>query len=81
MSCNCCGFEFKSFYGEVYGTSCIEIHHLKPIFQYSGKSNSQTIDEALKNLLPVCPNCHRVIHKNHITAEAIPMFKQQIMLR
>ena len=78
ISCDCCGFEFKSFYGDTYGTSCIEIHHMKPIFQYASKTIVQTIDEALKNLLPVCPNCHRVIHKNNITAELIPVFKQQL---
>ena len=67
--CDCCGFEFKS---------CIEIHHLKPIFQYASMSVVQTIDSALSNLLPVCPNCHRVIHKNNITAEMIPLFKEKI---
>ena len=36
--CDCCGFEFKSFYGEKFGKSCIEIHHLKPIFQYASMS-------------------------------------------
>ena len=76
--CDCCGFEFKSFYGETYGTSCIEIHHLKPIFQYASISVQQTIEDALKNLLPVCPNCHRVIHKNNITIEMIPQFKEKI---
>lgn len=79
--CDCCGFEFKSFYGEKYGASCIEIHHMKPIFQYNSMSVTQTIDEALKNLLPVCPNCHRVIHKNNITADVIPLFKQQLKSR
>ena len=78
ITCDCCGFEFKSFYGERYGTSCIEIHHLKPIFQYAGKNVVQTIDDALRNVLPVCPNCHRVIHRNSITAEQIPLFKQQL---
>ena len=76
--CDCCGFEFKSFYGEKFGKSCIEIHHLKPIFQYASMSIVQTIDSALRNLLPVCPNCHRVIHKNNITADMIPLFKQEI---
>lgn len=76
--CDCCGFEFKSFYGETYGTSCIEIHHMKPIFHYDGESIEQTIDEALKNLLPVCPNCHRVIHRNNITADLIPSFKKEL---
>ena len=76
--CDCCGFEFKSFYGETFGKSCIEIHHLKPIFQYASMSVVQTIDNALKNLLPVCPNCHRVIHKNNITAEMMPLLKNEI---
>lgn len=78
IACDCCGFEFKSFYGEEYGSSCIEIHHLKPIFQYNSVSVVKTIDEALENLLHVCPNCHRVIHKNKITVEMLPSFKQQI---
>lgn len=81
ITCDCCGFEFRSFYGETYGKSCIEIHHMRPIFQYASTSVVQTIEEALKNLLPVCPNCHRVIHKNNITAEIIPLFKQQLSLK
>ena len=80
IACDCCGFEFRSFYGDTFGASCIEIHHMKPIFQYASKSVAQTIDAALKNLLPVCPNCHRVIHRNHITTDLIPSFKQQISL-
>lgn len=81
IACDCCGFEFKSYYGDIYGKSCIEIHHLKPIFQYAGVSIIQTIDDALKNLLPVCPNCHRVIHRNKITAALIPTFKMEINKR
>lgn len=79
ITCDCCGFEFKSFYGDTFGISCIEIHHLKPIFQYASMSMVQTIESALNNLLPVCPNCHRVIHKNSITADMIPLFKQNIL--
>jgi len=81
IKCDCCGFEFKSFYGAKYGVSCIEIHHLKPLFAYEGKKLTVTIEEALQNLLPVCPNCHRVIHKKHILPEQIPTFKQYIASR
>ena len=76
--CDCCNFEFKSFYGSKYGDSCIEIHHLKPIYTYEDVDEQKTIDEALKNLLPVCPNCHRVIHKQHITTELLSDFKNSI---
>lgn len=72
--CDCCGFNFPSFYGEVYGKDCIEIHHIKPIYQYQEESFKQLVDRALQNLLPVCPNCHRVIHKNHIGSESIISF-------
>lgn len=76
IACDCCGFEFKTFYGPIYGeNTCIEIHHLKPIFLYNDEDMNLTIDKALQNLLPVCPNCHRVIHKNKITADAIEDFK------
>lgn len=81
IRCDCCGFEFHSFYGDLYGTPCIEIHHLRPIFQYEGEDTAKTIENALQNLLPVCPNCHRVIHKNHITIDQIPLFKQAISNR
>jgi len=37
---------------------------------------NKTIEEALKNILPVCPNCHRVIHRNKIYGmEGIQIFK------
>lgn len=78
IKCDCCGFEFKTYYGDTYGKTCIEIHHLKPIFQYEGKSETKTIEDALNNLLPVCPNCHRVIHKNNITLSMLPDFKLSI---
>ncbi|MDE6340505.1 MAG: HNH endonuclease [Muribaculaceae bacterium] len=78
LKCECCDFEFSKFYGNNYGVNCIEIHHLHPIFQYAGYSVNKTIDEALKNLMPVCPNCHRVIHKVKISAEEMPVFKKNI---
>ena len=78
IKCDCCGFESRAYYGEVYGVQCIEIHHLRPIFHYAGSEVQNTIQEALKNLLPVCPNCHRVIHKKHIGPDGIYDFKLAI---
>lgn len=74
LKCFCCGFDFGSFYGDKYGSSCIEIHHIKPIFMYEGRSEEQTIKEALDNLMPVCPNCHRAIHRNHVMCDELPDF-------
>ena len=79
IRCECCGFEFKEVYGENYGASCIEIHHLKPLFSYKDGNIKATIENAFKNLMPVCPNCHRVIHRNNIHISGIPAFKQEIL--
>lgn len=44
---------------EVYGVSgIIHVHHLKPLFESEG---SREVDPE-KDLVPVCPNCHAVIH-------------------
>lgn len=54
---------------------------LTQLMQPSGKDAeilAGRIDEALKNLLPVSPNSHRVIHKNRITASEIDIFKTYI---
>lgn len=74
ICCDCCGFNFPNYYGEEYGKNCIEIHHKKPIFQYQDDSFDQQVASALENLLPVCPNCHRVIHRNHIGSEELTVF-------
>jgi predicted HNH restriction endonuclease len=81
ISCDCCGFNFPTYYGLNYGVDCIEIHHVKPIFQYGDNTVEQTVENALKNLLPVCPNCHRVIHKNNIGSENISDFLAEMKMR
>lgn len=78
LYCDCCNFEFGDFYGSHYGISCIEIHHIKPLFMYEDDDIIRTIEQCLPNLIPVCPNCHRVIHKNHIGVDELPLFKQTI---
>lgn len=79
LYCDCCNFEFSNYYGNNYGISCIEIYHVKPLFMYEDDDMIRTIAQCLPNLIPVCPNCHRVIHKNHISADRLPLFKQTIL--
>ena len=64
ISCQCCSFDFEDFYGSEIGKGFIEIHHTKPIFKYEDNDLEDTIKNALKNLAPVCSNCHRMIHRN-----------------
>jgi predicted HNH restriction endonuclease len=57
LPCEICGFSFKSKYGDI-GENFIEAHHIIPISQLSEQGES-TLDD----LILVCSNCHRMIHK------------------
>jgi 5-methylcytosine-specific restriction protein A len=59
-SCAACMFDFEDRYG-VRGKDFIEVHHLKPLF--SGEGVETDIDPE-KDLIPVCSNCHRMIHRD-----------------
>ena len=59
LCCKACGFNFEKTYGE-RGASFIEVHHVKPIHTYE---EEQTVDP-YNDLIPVCSNCHRIIHRN-----------------
>lgn len=63
ISCEACRFDFKLFYGEI-GTEFIELHHTKPVFMYQDEDVNKKINDAIKNITPVCSNCHRMIHRN-----------------
>ena len=71
INCNCCNFNFQDFYGNI-GQGFIEIHHIKPIFQYEENLND-TMIKAVTNLIPVCSNCHRMIHRSRKQLLEIPI--------
>lgn len=58
-TCQICGFNFQSVYGEL-GKDFIHVHHIVPISEI-GKDYK--IDP-IKDLIPVCPNCHAMIHRH-----------------
>jgi len=60
--CEVCAFNFVKKYGE-HGKGFIEIHHKKPIHQKDIKGASDKISEAIKEVSPLCSNCHRMIHR------------------
>ena len=55
--CHACGFSFGETYGETAG-GYIHVHHLKAISKRGGE---HAVDP-VKDLRPICPNCHAVIH-------------------
>ncbi|MBT2736208.1 HNH endonuclease [Bacillus sp. ISL-7] len=58
LKCVACGFNFEEVYGE-RGKDFIEVHHVKPL---STIGEEVTI-EPKEDLVPVCSNCHRMIHR------------------
>lgn len=75
IPCRVCGFDFAKIYG-TYGEGFIEIHHLKPVFSYGDEGIEKTLDEALSNLVPLCSNCHRMIHRKRDRMLTIEELKQ-----
>jgi hypothetical protein len=71
--CKVCKFDFKKRYGE-HGAGFIHVHHTKKLSEV-GKGyvvNPKT------DLVPVCPNCHAMIHR---TKDMLTIEKLRKMLR
>lgn len=63
IKCYVCGFDFKDIYGKL-GEGYIQMHHEKPIYQYSTDGFEEYISQAVENMKPLCANCHCMIHRN-----------------
>lgn len=57
-SCAACKIDMGKVYGS-RGQGFIHVHHLKPLSEIGEK---YTVDP-IKDLIPVCPNCHAIIHR------------------
>ncbi len=55
--CMVCGFNFQKKYGDDF-EGIIHVHHIKPL----SECTQEYIVDAINDLVPVCPNCHLVIH-------------------
>lgn len=77
LECDVCEFDFAEAYGE-RGDGYIEIHHRKPIFTYEQDDAAQTIQDALENLVPVCANCHRMLHRRRDDIWTVERLKDEI---
>lgn len=54
-SCSVCGFDFEETYGSL-GKEFTEVHHIVPVSEGEREND-------YRNLVPLCPNCHRMIHR------------------
>jgi hypothetical protein len=62
FSCCVCDFNFEQIYGEL-GKGYIHVHHITPLSEIREgyQPNPHT------DLIPVCPNCHAMIHSKRKT--------------
>lgn len=58
LSCTVCGLKFSEKYGDI-GNEFIHVHHLIPIH----KIGKEYKVDYKKDLIPVCPNCHSMLHR------------------
>lgn len=56
-SCAACGFDFGAVYGSSF-QGYIHVHHLRPLAEIG---EEYSVDPKT-DLVPVCPNCHAIIH-------------------
>lgn len=59
LICSICDFDFEEVYGKI-GIGFIHIHHLRNL---ADVGESYEVDPE-KDLIPVCPNCHAMLHRS-----------------
>lgn len=59
--CKVCDINFAERYGEI-GNGFIHIHHVVPV----SKLGPEYLIDPVEDLVPVCPNCHAMLHTKEI---------------
>ena len=72
--CQVCGVDFGEVYGP-WGEGFIHVHHHTPI----STTNGQYTIDPIRDLIPVCPNCHAMLHrkKDVITVDKLKGLLQE----
>ena len=64
-SCQICGINFQQRYGDI-GKQFIHVHHIIPV----SKMGEHYVVNPLTDRIPVCPNCHAMLHRTDPPAYA-----------
>ena len=70
-ACKLCGFDFGIAFGEEFSGK-IEVHHIKPISEIGG----EYVVDPVRDLVPVCPNCHMMLHSKADGVYSVEELKQ-----
>lgn len=71
--CYVCGFDFYEAYGEL-GEGFIEVHHKTPLYEQNGEFEINPKED----LVPVCSNCHRMLHRQRNEPLSIDALKNML---
>ncbi len=63
VKCKVCDLSFAARYGVELGAGFIHVHHIVPLSKI-GKGYKV---DPVKDLVPVCPNCHAMLHKGGLS--------------
>lgn len=75
--CVACGFDFEKVYG-LWGAGFCEVHHLAPL----GEAQSNVrLTNPLYDLVVVCANCHRMIHRRRGITLSITELREKLGVR
>ena len=58
-SCGACGFAMADLYGTL-GEGVVHVHHLREL----ARLGEEYVVDPIKDLRPVCPNCHAILHSS-----------------
>jgi len=73
-ACSVCGFDFGKVYGDEFAGK-IEVHHITPVSEIG---ESYVVDP-VRDLVPVCPNCHMMLHSKKDGVFSIAELKAQLI--
>lgn len=68
--CKVCNFDFEKIYGEI-GKEFIHVHHVVDLATIGKEYKVDPIND----LVPVCPNCHAMLHKRRPVAFTVAELK------
>lgn len=70
--CQICGFSFEKTYGDI-GKDFCHVHHIEPL----GEVGGENVDlDPIRDLLPVCANCHEMLHRKKIALKPLDLKNQ-----
>lgn len=69
--CAVCGMNFEKVYGDKIGKEFIHVHHLVPLSEIQ----KNYVVDGVNDLVPVCPNCHAMLHRHTSKPRSIEELK------